>query len=130
MLGIEVQSTDDGKLVVAIAEDHIDAVGILALRLDEVTVGLHLLECQHDDIVRIEVGVGYRLDVVDMQRVAPDGILTGVGLGRGGIRVVGKGYHLAFLRKHVVGIGILQGIDTVGAGGHTLDDIVTRAVGA
>ena len=65
-----------------------------------------------------------------MERVAPDGVLSDVGLRRGHDDVVAEGYLLALLREDVVAIGLLQGIDTVLARSDTFHLEAPGGVGA
>ena len=75
------------------------------------------------------MGIADAGDAVDVQRVAPEGVLADVGLGRGGVCLVRVGQHLALLLELEVAVGILQGIDAVFAGCHAFDDETARAVG-
>ena len=97
VVAVEVEAVDDGQLLMAIAEEHLYAVGILAFRLQQVAVCQLLLEgCQHD-IIRIVVHIVHLCDAVDMQGVAPDGVLTDIGLDSRSVGVVREGKHLALL---------------------------------
>ena len=63
-----------------------------------------------------------------MQRVAPDGICTGIWLRRWTVFLMIKGYHLTFLFKAEVTIHILKGIGTIGARRHTFYHKMTSTV--
>ena len=63
-----------------VGEVESQLLGLRTLSLQQETVGLRLLEGQERHIVRQKMRVGLAQDVVDVQRVAPDGVLSGVGL--------------------------------------------------
>ena len=113
---------DDGQLLVAVAKEYLYAVGILSLCLQQVAVGLRLLECRQHDVIRIEVHVVHLLDAIDVQFVAPNGVLAHIRLDGGLIGVVREGNHLTLLRELIITISILQGIDTVFSVCNALDD--------
>ena len=129
IVAIEIQTTDDGQLLAAIAEEDVDAVGILTLRLQQVTVCLLFLESRQYHIVRVVVHIVHLCNAVDMQRIAPDSVLAHVWLHVGLVGLVREGYHLALLRELIVTISILQGIDAVFAFRNALDDKVTVGIG-
>ena len=68
-------------------------------------------------------------NVVNVQGVAPDGVLTDVLLGRGLIGLVRESHHLTLLRELVVTIGILQGKHPILTWCHTLDDKASVTIG-
>ena len=65
-----------------------------------------------------------------MQRVAPDGIHTGIRLPTWLIDVMAEGHHLTLLIEDKVAIGILQGIGAILARRHTFHHKVPAAVSA
>ena len=116
-------------MFVAVTEEKFDAVGIRTVGLfQQIAVRLLLLKGQHNDIIRVEMGIGYPQNIVDVQGVTPDSILTDIRSCRGLIGLVREGYHLTLLREFEVTIGILQGIDAVFAWGNALDDEMTRSI--
>ena len=129
-VGIEVQTFDLRQRVVAITEEESELLRRLPLVLQEEAVRLRLLEAEQRHVVGQEVGVVYAQDVADMQRVAPDGVLSHVRFPRGFDAVVQETYHLALLSEDEVAVGILQGIDAIVARCHTLDGELSATVGA
>ena len=129
-VGIEVQTFDDGQFRMAIAEVHTELIGVLTLRLQQETVCLCLCKCQQCHIVGQEVGIGHLQQCIDMQRVAPDGIHTGIRLRAWLIDVMAEGHHLTLLIEDKVAIGILQGIGAILARCHALHHEVPAAVSA
>ena len=75
------------------------------------------------------MGIWHHDDVVNVQRVAPDGVLTGVRSTTGLVYLMRESYHLCLLREFEVAVAVFQGIDAVFTRGNTLDDEVTCAVG-
>ena len=130
VITVEVESMDDGQLLIAIAEEHLYAVGILALRLQQVAVSQRFLERRQHDIVRIIVHIVYLRDAINMQGITPDGVLTHIGFDVWLIRVVRIGYHLTLLRELIVSVSILQGIDAVFAFSNTPDNKMSVAIRA
>ena len=65
------------------------------------------------------MGVRHLQDIINVQSVAPNSILTGVWLGIGRVGLMRESYHLTLLGKHIVSIHILQGIDTILTRGYT-----------
>ena len=113
----------------AIAEEDVDAVRILALCLQQIAVSLFLLEGQKYDVIRKVMHIRHLRYAVNMQGIAPDGVLADVELGGRLVGVVRVGQHLTLLGELVVIISILQGIDTVFARRHTLDTKVSVGIG-
>ena len=58
-------------------------------------------------------------DIINVQSITPNSILTNVWLGIGQIGLMRESYHLTLLVEHVVTIHILQGIDTIFTRGYT-----------
>ena len=85
-------------------------------------------ESQERDVIRQEMGVGHRAQGIDVQRVAPDGVNTGVGLGSRAECLVVESHHLATLCIVEVVVHILQGISAIGAWGDTFHDKVATTV--
>ena len=75
------------------------------------------------------MSIRHPVDRLDMQRVDPRCILTGIRLERWHDDVVREGYLLALLTEYIVAIHILKGIDAVRAWCHTLDNEAATAVG-
>ena len=96
-VGLEVEAADDGRQRVAITEIHVDALGILALGLEQVAPRLYLLEGRQHDVVGQVAQVGALEDAVDVQGIAPNGVLKDRHGGRRHIDVVRKRQHLALL---------------------------------
>ena len=126
---IKVQAFDNRQVGVTIAEVHRELLGINTFGFDEETIGKHVGECQQRDIVGQEVGVRHLNERVDMQRVAPNGVGTYIGLRTWLERLMIKGYHLALLRKAEVAIGILQGVSAISTWGNTFYHKVSATVG-
>ena len=76
------------------------------------------------------MGERHPYDVINAQGVAPDGVLTDVRSCRRLEGLMREGNHLALLAEAIVAVHILQGIDPVLAGSHTLDDEMSRPVSA
>ena len=127
-VGLEVQTTDSRQRVVAIAEVEGQFVGLLTLCLQQVAVGLLSREGQQRDVVGQEMRIGNAQDVVNVERVAPDGVLTGIGLPRRLEGLMAEGQLLTLLVEHEVAVGILQSIGTISARCHTLDGEMAPAV--
>ena len=115
---------------IAITEINTDTVWLLTLRLQQITVTLYLLEGQHHNIIGIEMGVRHLQDIINVQSVAPNSILTGVWLGIGRVGLMRESYHLTLLGKHIVTIHILQSIDTILARGYTTNAEMTATIRA
>ena len=79
-VGLKVHTLDDGQLRIAVTEVHRELLGILSFRLEQITVCLYVCEGQERDVVWQEMGVWHLSQGINMQRVAPDGVCTGVGL--------------------------------------------------
>ena len=127
-VAVKVQATNNGQQAVAVSKEHRKTIGLQTLNLQQVACGLYLLESQHHDIVRIEMGIWYAQDVVDVQRIAPDGVLADIRLARRNKCIVRESQHLTLLRELKVAISILQGIHTIFARSHTLDDKMTSLI--
>ena len=69
-------------------------------------------------------------DVVDVQGVTPDGVLSDIGFARRYDDVVVEGQFLALLFERVVAVGILQRKDAVLSLGQAFDGKMSLAVGA
>ena len=130
VLVVEVQAAQMGERVAAIGEVHAQALWRAALCLQQEAVGLGLLEAQQGDVVGQEMGVGPRDDVLDMERVEPQGVRTGVWLPCGADAVVVEAHGLVLLAEHEVTVLVLQGKAAIGARGHTLDGEEAAAIGA
>ena len=112
-----------------IAEVHRELIGFYAFGLDKETIGKHVGECQQCDIIGQEVGVRHFYQRIDMQRVAPNGVGSHVGLRARLEGLLVKGNHLTLLCKAEVAIGILQGISAISARSHTFYYKVSTTVG-
>ena len=97
VLLIEVKSFDFRQLRVAVGKEKVDSVGIFSLGFQQMTLGLNLRECPQNDVVGQEMGVGNRQNALDVQRVAPDGVVSRVRLRRRHENVVVEGDFLVFL---------------------------------
>ena len=107
-ISIKVKALDDWQLFVTIAEIEGDAVCLRTVGLlQQIAVRLHFLKGQHNDVIWIEMGIRHLQNVVDMQGVAPNGILADVRFCIGLVNLVRKSYHLALLREPKVVVGIL-----------------------
>ena len=69
-------------------------------------------------------------NAVDMQCVAPDGVLTYVRLDIWLVGLVREGYHLTLLREFIVAISILQSIDAIFTISNALDDEMSIGIGS
>ena len=65
-VGIEIQATENGQLRITIAEKDTDTVRLLTLHLQQITVGLYLLEGHHENIIGIEMRIRHLQDIIDM----------------------------------------------------------------
>ena len=128
---IEVQTLDNRQLRIAITEIDSEAVGLRPFWLfQQITVCLHLLECQQCDIVRIEMSVGHSQDIINVQGIFPYRILTDIRFTRRLVSLMRISHHLTLLIEDVVTISILQRIDPILAWSHALDDKTSTAVGS
>ena len=119
-----------GQLLRAVAEEQREAVGLLAFRLEEEAVGLHVFERSEHEVVGREAYVSRLLYVLDMQRVEPKRVLSHGVAERGAYGVVRESHLLALLRESVVAVLVLQGVDTVVALGNATYDELSARVGA
>ena len=94
---VEVKSFDFRQLRVAVCEEKVQPVGVFPLGFQQMALGLHLRKSPQNDVVGQKMGVGNREDSLDVQRVAPDGVVTRVGLRRRHENVVVEGDFLVFL---------------------------------
>ena len=78
--GIEVESFNLRQLSVAGGEIECHPVGERTLRLQEIAVGKSFGESTENDVVGGEMCVSYAVYRLYVQRVAPQGILTDVGI--------------------------------------------------
>ena len=128
-VGIEVQSLYDGSFGVAITEIEVQPVGVFTLFLDQIAVGECLREGSQHDVIGQEMGVSHAVDGLDVEGVAPDGVLSEVGFERGDYQVGGESQFLAFLAEEKVVVRIFECVDPVGARFHPFDDETPASVG-
>ena len=76
------------------------------------------------------MGVRHLQDIINVQSVAPNSILTSVWLGIGRVGLMRESYHLTLLGEHIVSIHILQGIDTILTRGYTTNAEMTATIRA
>ena len=130
VVSVKIQSLDGGQMLVAIAEIHREMVGLFAVDAEQIAIGLHLLKGRQRDVIRQEMGVAHALDVGNVERIAPHGVLSDVGFIGGLKRIVVESNLLTLLVELIVAIHILQGIDAIGARFHAFDDEMAATVGA
>ena len=128
--GVEVERLDARQLLVAVAEVDFEVIGFGSLALDVVAVGLLLGEGSQHEVVGQKMGVARLHNVGDMQRVAPQSVLSDVGLRRWHDHRMQESHLLALCIPHIVGIDILQGKHAVAARSNALDMEAAPAVGA
>ena len=104
---LKIQASDNRQLIVADSKEHSDTIGFFAFNFQQIAVCLLLLEGQQHHIVGIEMHIWHSGYTIDVQRITPDGVLTGIQCCRRLIGLVRKGNLLTLLRKHIVAIGIL-----------------------
>ena len=126
---VEVERLYLGQLLRAVAEEQREAVGLLAFRLEEESVGLHVFERSEHEVVGREAYVSRLLYVLDMQRVEPKRVLSQGVAERGAYGVVRESHLLAFLREHIVAVLVVESVDAVSARRHALYDEVSARVG-
>ena len=130
MGGVEIEATHAGQQAVAVAEEEGETVGLGTVGLDQIAVGKGGGEGPEHQVVGEEMGVADLDDGVDVERVAPDGILADVLLEGGHYNCGVEGHLLALLVVKEVAVGVFEGVDTVAAWGYTLDDKAPGGVGA
>ena len=130
LLCIEVESFESWQFTVAVSEEEGELMLILTLILQEVAVGLWESKGTEHDIIGQEMSIWYARDIVDTQRITPDGILTHIRTARGLDETRGERQHLAVLTVTVVAVHIIKRIAAVGAWCHTADDEASATVGA
>ena len=121
---------DLGQFAAAIAEEEGEALWNGALVLHQKPVGEGFGEGPEHDVIRQEMGVSRLGDVVDMEGVAPDGVLSDIGLAGRHDDFGTESQLFALLREEVVGIDILKGVSAVRARCHAFDDEASLLVGA
>ena len=130
VVGVEIQPLDGGQLFVAIAEIHREMVGVFAVDTEQIAIGLQLLKGCKCNVIGQEMGVAHTLDVGNMERVAPHGILSHICFARGFEHFGRKSNLLTLLVELIVAIHILQGINAIAARFHPFDDEMASAIGA
>ena len=128
-VGFKVQALDLWQIRMPIAEKHRDLLRILPLCLEQIAIRLNVGESQEGDVIGQEVSIGRWAQGIDMQRVAPDGVDTGIRFRRGFNGHVVKGHHLSTLREVEIIVHVLQRKGPIGAWGDTLYHETTPAVG-
>ena len=104
-------------------------VGFIAFRLQEIAIGKLLGKGTHHDIIGYETGIAYAFDILDMQRVCPQSILTHVRNERRNDYILRECQLFTLLIKEIVAVGILQSIYMILARSYTLDDEVPTTIG-
>ena len=78
VLLVKVEASDHGQLLVAMAEEELEVVGLLTLLLHKIAVGHLLVEGSEHDVVGQEMAIFDLLYVFYSQRVAPQRVLPHV----------------------------------------------------
>ena len=105
-------------------------VGIFALRLQEMAIGLYFCESRKYNIVGQKVRVGHSLNIGNTQRIAPDCILTDVWFPRRHNDFGCESQLFALLIEPIIAVHILQRIDAIIAFCDTFYNETPAAVGS
>ena len=130
LTGIEVDALYLRQLFIAIGEVEGHFLGVFPFCLEEMAFGELCGEGGQCDIVGQEVGIAGLLDIVYMQRVAPDGVLSDVGFRRRYDDIMAEGQFFRFLRVEIVAVHVVEGIGSVLSRCHAFDDEMSAAVGS
>ena len=127
-ISIKVQAFDDRQIRMAIGEVHTDLLGLLAFRLQQITVCLDRGKGQQRNVIGQEMRIRRLFQGINMQRITPDRIYPYIGLRRRCISLMVKADHLTPLTQAEITIGILQRIGAVGTRGNALNDKTASAI--
>ena len=127
---LKVQSFQQRKRVGRRGEVERELFGRQAFGFQEALREVRLLEEAQQDVVGQVVGVLPLHDGVYGQRVYPGGVLAHPSFHRGDDQRIVEGEQFRGLRIGEVLVGVLQGIDAVGAGRHATDGEPAPAVRA
>src|SRR5574344_3154759 len=117
------------QLLMTITEEQRKPVRFGTVGLEQIAVGQRFRESPEHRIVWEEMRVGHLSDRIDVKGIFPECIRTDVGLTIRIDNIMVEGDHLALLVKHIIAVGILEGVHTVRPRSDTSDDEMSPAVG-